>query len=307
MGKMMTRPIKKIFNGGVMKNLNFFLFTITLALQPLTIQAQNLIYNPGCEDSLVNGEIPYWTEVIGTDWSHRANGNPPSYEGDYMFFPGAVPIAELQQDIDVSSNASAIDSSIQHYYFEGYVRAYNQNPPDHSRIVLEYLDTLKTTKLDSIDLGEYFSTVEWLQLTDTTLAPIGTRFIRVRLISTRYNGSNNDGYYDGLSLVGDVPLSISTNSITIPEEIKLHQNFPNPFNPCTNIKFTISDFGFVSLKVFDVLGNEVATLVNEDFPAGEYEVEFNLPAGRQGPSSGIYFYQLRAGNFIETKKMILLK
>jgi len=321
MGKMMTRPIKQIFNGGVMKNLNFFLFTITLALQPLTIQAQNLIYNPGCEDSLVNGEIPYWTEVIGTDWSHRANGNPPSYEGDYMFFPGAVPIAELQQDIDVSSNASAIDSSIQYYYFEGYIRAYNQNPPDHSRIVLEYLDTLKTTKLDSIDLGEYFSTTDWLQLTDTTLAPIGTRFIRIRLISTRYNGSNNDGYYDGLSLVGDVPLSISTNSITIPEEIKLHQNFPNPFNPSTTIRFSIPSVtqngvegSLVTLRVYDVLGNEVATLVNEDLPAGEYEVEFNLPAGRQGtssikhhPSSGVYFYQLKVGKYIDTKKMVFLK
>ena len=97
-------------------------------------------------------------------------------------------------------------------------------------------------------------------------------------------------------------------------DFSLSQNFPNPFNPSTNIQYAISSRQFVTLKVFDVLGKEVATLVNEEKPAGSYEVEFNLPAGRQGtasgiknPASGIYFYQLKAGDFIETKKMVLLK
>ena len=83
----------------------------------------------------------------------------------------------------------------------------------------------------------------------------------------------------------------------------LEQNYPNPFNPTTTIRFTISDLRFTILKVYDVLGNEVATLVNEEKPAGTYEVEFtaiDLP-------SGIYFYRLQASNFIKTKKMILLK
>lgn len=92
----------------------------------------------------------------------------------------------------------------------------------------------------------------------------------------------------------------------------IYQNYPNPFNPITKIRFTISDFGFVSLKVYDVLGNEVATLVNEKLSSGEYEVEFSTRSnsglsGISDISSGIYFYQLRAGKFIETKKMILLK
>ena len=94
----------------------------------------------------------------------------------------------------------------------------------------------------------------------------------------------------------------------------LNQNYPNPFNPSTNIKFRIADFGFVTLKVYDVLGNEIATLVNEEKPAGEYEVIFdassgirNLPAGRQGLVSGIYFYQLKFGDYIQTKKMVYLK
>ncbi|MHA2032753.1 MAG: T9SS type A sorting domain-containing protein [Candidatus Kariarchaeaceae archaeon] len=83
----------------------------------------------------------------------------------------------------------------------------------------------------------------------------------------------------------------------------LSQNYPNPFNPTTKIKFQIPELSFVTLKVYDVLGSEVATLVYEDKPAGSYEYEFNAA---QLPS-GIYFYRLQAGSFIETKKMVLMK
>jgi len=88
----------------------------------------------------------------------------------------------------------------------------------------------------------------------------------------------------------------------------LQQNYPNPFNPTTTIRFTISELRFTTLKVYDILGNEIATLVNEEKPAGEYEVEFNSLSGEvRNLSSGIYFYQLKAGSFVETKKMILLR
>jgi hypothetical protein len=83
----------------------------------------------------------------------------------------------------------------------------------------------------------------------------------------------------------------------------LSQNYPNPFNPITKIRFQISDFGFVTLKVYDVLGNETATLINEEKSVGAYEVEFNA----SGLSSGIYFYQLRTIDFVQTKRMIYLK
>jgi plastocyanin len=100
-----------------------------------------------------------------------------------------------------------------------------------------------------------------------------------------------------------------TNS---PEKFQLSQNYPNPFNPVTKIKYEIplgfatspfSKGGFVTLKVYDILGNEVATLVNEVKSAGEYEVEFN----ENNLPSGIYFYQLKAGGFTETRKMVLMK
>jgi len=89
----------------------------------------------------------------------------------------------------------------------------------------------------------------------------------------------------------------------IPGEFSLSQNYPNPFNPSTKIGFTIAEAGFTSLKVYDVLGNEVAILLSEDKSVGEYEIDFN----GDGLTSGIYFYQLKAGSFIETKKMILLR
>jgi outer membrane protein assembly factor BamB len=83
----------------------------------------------------------------------------------------------------------------------------------------------------------------------------------------------------------------------------LEQNYPNPFNPSTTIRYEIPELSFVTLKIYDVLGNEVATLVEEEKQTGKYETEFNavnLP-------SGIYFYRLQTGSFVETKKMILLK
>jgi photosystem II stability/assembly factor-like uncharacterized protein len=83
----------------------------------------------------------------------------------------------------------------------------------------------------------------------------------------------------------------------------VEQNFPNPFNPTTNIKYAIGSRQFISLKVFDVLGNGIATLVDEEKPAGNYEVKFdgvNLP-------SGIYFYKVQAGTFTQIKKMTLIK
>jgi len=100
-----------------------------------------------------------------------------------------------------------------------------------------------------------------------------------------------------------IPNGIIADDGILPADFILYQNYPNPFNPTTNIRFRISDAGFVSLKIYDLLGNENLILVNEEISAGEYELTFdgiNLP-------SGTYFYQLRAGNFVETKKMILLR
>ena len=89
----------------------------------------------------------------------------------------------------------------------------------------------------------------------------------------------------------------------IPNEFALMQNYPNPFNPSTKIRYSLPEVSFASITIYDMLGNEVATLINDEQAAGSYEVDFNAT----GLSSGMYFYKLQAGSFIETKKMLLLK
>ena len=99
------------------------------------------------------------------------------------------------------------------------------------------------------------------------------------------------------------PTATKEDSKILPDKFELFANYPNPFNPSTRIQYTIPKNTTVILKVFDVIGREVATLVNESKPAGYYEVQFD--ASRL--SSGIYFYELRAGNYRSVKKMLLMK
>jgi len=126
--------------------------------------------------------------------------------------------------------------------------------------------------------------------------------------SYRLKQIDNDGQFDYSKAI-EVDLGA-------PKKFELSQNYPNPFNPTTKIRYTIpttpssshlvkgrSEVGFVSLKVYDILGNEIVTLVNEEKPAGIYEVEFNST----GVASGIYFYKLQSGSFVQTRKMLVLK
>ena len=104
--------------------------------------------------------------------------------------------------------------------------------------------------------------------------------------------------------------------VIAPLEFALEQNYPNPFNPSTIIKYSISTDGYVKLAVYNLLGEEIVTLVNEEKPPGVYEVEFNVAknsilssgiSAKAGFASGVYFYQLRVGSFVATKKMVLLR
>ena len=124
-------------------------------------------------------------------------------------------------------------------------------------------------------------------------------------------------WYMGGTGVWEGKVGYATASITSIEEdhqllteFGLEQNYPNPFNPTTSIKYQNPELSFVILKVYDVLGSEITSLINEEKLAGEYEIEFNAT----GLPSGIYFYRLQAlhtgrqaGSFVETKKMLLLK
>ena len=124
-----------------------------------------------------------------------------------------------------------------------------------------------------------------IQVTDQNLSPAA---------------SGSYAEIDNLSF--DILSSIDDKTETV-KDFSLEQNYPNPFNPSTLINYQIPNSGFVSLKVYDIIGNEVATLVNKQQTAGNYSVQFNA----SGLPSGVYLYRLQAGSRVETRKMTLLK
>jgi len=151
-------------------------------------------------------------------------------------------------------------------------------------------------------------------------APFTGSFKPSKVLST-FNNSNINGtwilkIYDRASgntgtlkawslnfVIGLNPLGIQTVNSEVPANFSLSQNYPNPFNPVTNIKFQLPNAGFVKLTVFDMLGREIETLVNENLNAGTYNADWNAA----NYSSGIYFYKLETVDFSEIKKMVLVK
>ena len=110
----------------------------------------------------------------------------------------------------------------------------------------------------------------------------------------------NDSLYGDTTKITDISTQYS---LPLPTNLRLFQNYPNPFNPSTNIEFEINENSLVSLRVYDILGNAVANLINEEKHPGRYSVRFN----RDRLSSGVYFYKLTAGGKTQVKKMILLQ
>lgn len=125
----------------------------------------------------------------------------------------------------------------------------------------------------------------------------------VKLYVAGLQGSKN-GPNTNLVLTSTEQVSgIHGNNGNMPKQINLFQNYPNPFNPTTNIKFDISKSGFTILKVYDLLGKEIQTLVHQDLKTGSYAVDFDASK----LTSGVYFYRLEAGDYVETRKMVLMK
>jgi dienelactone hydrolase len=139
------------------------------------------------------------------------------------------------------------------------------------------------------------------EITDTTYSiqlQNGKYFWKVKA----YTSSSTYTFSNVMSFVVNIPTDVNSEKDT-PFEFYLEQNFPNPFNPSTRISFALPKTIIVELKIFNLLGQEVATLLNEEKAAGTYEVNFDA----SNLSSGIYLYKIQAGHFVETKKMILLK
>ena len=164
---------------------------------------------------------------------------------------------------------------------------------------LRYLYSYDTNNNRIEEIRQMWNETEW-DNGDRVLYSYNTNNDLTEETIQEWNGSewiNNEKYtYSYLvTEVGRIEEPVLSYSIS--------NNYPNPFNPSTKIKYFIPTQSIVSMKVYDALGKEVKTLVNEEKPSGIYEVEFN----GTGLPSGVYFYQLKAGSFIETKKMVLMK
>ena len=125
--------------------------------------------------------------------------------------------------------------------------------------------------------------------------------IEIKLDSSA-SGSLTDYDFDNFTFRSNIT-SASVDSSLIPQSYRLSQNFPNPFNPTTKIYYSIPKSNLVTIKIFNILGREVKTLLDEHENAGNYNVVFNA----SGLSSGVYFCRLQSGDFVSTKKMILIK
>ncbi|MCJ7554980.1 MAG: T9SS type A sorting domain-containing protein [Ignavibacteriaceae bacterium] len=150
--------------------------------------------------------------------------------------------------------------------------------------------------IEGLSGGSYFVT---LTAYDNDAASITDNLIT---IVNEKQISGNESWY-AKAVVSDIVSDVSEDKSIYPDEFELSQNYPNPFNPGTVISYKLPASGNVTLKVYDILGNEIAALVNEEKTAGSYVVDFNASE----LSTGVYFYRLQAGSFVQTKKMTVIK
>ncbi len=179
----------------------------------------------------------------------------------------------------------------------------NAGPDAGGRKVLNWISGTNTCFLNATAGGIKKSTDGGLTWTSMTTSGI----VGVRNMGFSIAGANLYGYAitndEQVLKLTEMVIGITFINNIVPDEYTLKQNYPNPFNPVTNVEFAIAKLGFVSLKVYDVMGKEVAALINSKLSPGTYKYDFN----GSNLSSGVYFYKLEADGFVDTKKMFLMK
>ena len=194
--------------------------------------------------------------------------------------------------ISISENVSAMDLNFLYPQDKITIDQFDEKASE-KEIVLSHLDTLS---------GEYLIAAGYLEQRERTLhLPYfikGREDITVTAIYRMFDSN------------GEI-ISQGTNEITlkaVPQEFSLHQNYPNPFNPVTTINYDLPNRSIVNLVIYDIMGREVATLLNEERNEGYHSIIWNTRNNIGTPvSAGIYFYHIQAKDFVKTRKMILLK
>lgn len=281
----------------IMKKVTLFLlFLFATALAT----SQNLILNPSAEEPMVNGEIPFWTETIGNKWIRYDNIADFNFEantvphGTFWFYAqnevqniNGQNVSELEQTINISSDATAIDLGSKNYFFNGFVRTFEQGTNDQSNIFIQFFDA-NNLLLNAFNFGPFSDASVWSNVNGTLLAPVNSRIIKIKLHSIRRTGVYNDAIYDNLYL-GSVPLlNISENTIT-----KLKINiFPNPTTGIVTIS-NEENLTIDKIEIVDILGKTVS--VKTDNTSLVDISNFAI---------GIYIFKIYSGETVSIKKII---
>lgn len=228
----------------------------------------NLLVNPGAE-LVESGELIGWTEVTGTTWTRRPGGSSrAAFEGGHMFAAGQVATAELRQEVDVTAFSSFIDAGAQRFAFLGYVSTLTTDN-DPARIIVDYLAANRTI-LASFDSGEIVDATGWQQIADQRLAPIGTRKVAIRLVSSRVGASSGDayGFFDGLALrpIGTPVLLIGPQALQVDEG--------DSANVFADYPVLLSCGGDNPIQVDYTTQDGTATLANRDYVAVQGTLRF---------------------------------
>lgn len=164
-------------------------------------QAAEFLTNGSFEDELDGVDGPKWKTLQGK-WGRLSvpNDHVPAQAGTSYIYPVDSPVAELMQEIDLSEMGARIDAGKMKFQFVGYIRGMPRDARDSGQIILEFMDAKKKKSLETFNSGEVLSFEEWRKIEFSRVVKFGTRSIRVRLISRRSNGNENNSYYDGLSL-----------------------------------------------------------------------------------------------------------
>jgi hypothetical protein len=244
-------------------------------------------------DSAENGTTNFPTM---TNWSIVTN----KYLSPTHSFKGACTNNGVNQMVSVPLNVASYPAvylswyqkfALEGGYDYGFVDVSSNNGTTWSRLATFNGVDSSTWKLQSFNITPYVN---------------GSTNMVVRFRDSCDTNTNWDGWYvDNINVTAfqTVPTSVGNSNALIPDKYELNQNYPNPFNPATKINFALPKDGFVKITIFDLLGREIRTLVNESKTAGYYSVDFS----GENLSSGFYFYKMETGSFVETKKMMLIK
>lgn len=274
-------------------NLNgsYNIKTLNTSLDRIKLAAAFLLTVPGPKMIWQFGELGY---DVNIDYNGRVGKKPIKW--DYLSVDARKNLYKTYSAlIKLRKENSAFETSDFSLNAAGSVKTLKLNDALMNVAIIGNFDvTAKSTSLGFQNTGwwyDYFKG-DSLEVTDVNMAinldPGVFRIYTSKKLETPEKG-----------------ISVGVNELNneTPTQFSLNQNYPNPFNPSTQINFSLAVSGFVELKVYDLLGREIRTLVNQNKPAGNYSVDFS----GADLSSGVYIYQLKSGNFVQTKKMILVK